>query len=422
MEENIKDDFMKVNEFLDKSLTAYHAVKFGEKMLKDAGFVKLDMKDKWNLEKHVGYYVTEGGTSLFAFKAGENHVFNIVGSHTDSPALKVKGNKLVDSAEGKRLNVEKYGGLLLYSFLDAPLKVAGRIAYLEDGEVKTEVVESGYNVVIPSLAIHHNPDANTKLSLSVQKDMLPLIGDAENVYSTLSEKNVVDADLFVVPAVPAFSSGVNNEFLCAPRLDNLLSVFASISAVINSTPKDIAVCCCFDNEEVGSGTKQGAESSVLSTLLLKINRAFGKNDDDFICAVENGFLLSADNAHAVHPANPDKSDVTEKVYLNKGVVIKRHTNYSTDALSSAVVKSLLKDEKIEAQDYYNNSDIRCGSTIGLVTSANLNMTACDVGIAQLAMHSGVETVGASDVEKMQKFMTAFMNAKFSKTESGVKIN
>lgn len=148
---------MDVKEFLNKSYTAYHAVKYGAEMLEKAGFKKLDMKDVWRLEKNVGYYVIENGTSLFAFKAGENHVFNVVESHTDSPSLKVKGNKLIDSAEGKRLNVEKYGGLLLYSFLDAPLKVAGRIAYSDGGEVKTDVVESKYTVVIPSLAIHHNP-------------------------------------------------------------------------------------------------------------------------------------------------------------------------------------------------------------------------------------------------------------------------
>ena len=413
---------MDVKEFLNKSYTAYHAVKYGAEMLEKAGFKKLDMKDVWRLEKNVGYYVIENGTSLFAFKAGENHVFNVVESHTDSPSLKVKGTKLIDSAEGKRLNVEKYGGLLLYSFLDAPLKVAGRIAYSDGGEVKTDVVESKYTVVITSLAIHHNPDANTKLALSVQKDMLPLFGGAKDVYSTLTDKDVIAADLFVVPATSAFSGGVGAEFLCAPRLDNLLSVYSSLNAIINSTPKDIAVCCCFDNEEVGSETKQGAASNILSTLLRKINRAFMKNDDDFTFATENGVLLSADNAHAVHPSFPEKSDITEKVYLNKGIVIKHHVNYSTDALSSAVVKTLLKNENIEVQDYYNNSDVRCGGTIGLVTSADLNMNACDVGIAQLAMHSGVETAGASDVEKMQKFMTAFMNAAFSKTENGVKIN
>lgn len=191
---------MDVKEFLNKSYTAYHTVKNGAEMLEKAGFKKLDMKDVWHLEKNVGYYVIENGTSLFAFKAGENHVFNVVESHTDSPSLKVKGNKLIDSAEGKRLNVEKYGGLLLYSFLDAPLKVAGRIAYSDGGEVKTEVVESKYTVVIPSLAIHHNSDANTKLALSVQKDMLPLFGGAKDVYSTLTDKDVIDADLFVVPA------------------------------------------------------------------------------------------------------------------------------------------------------------------------------------------------------------------------------
>ena len=399
---------MDVKEFLNKSYTAYHAVKYGAEMLEKAGFKKLDMKDVWRLEKNVGYYVIENGTSLFAFKAGENHVFNVVESHTDSPSLKVKGNKLIDSAEGKRLNVEKYGGLLLYSFLDAPLKVAGRIAYSDGGEVKTEVVESKYNVVIPSLAIHHNPDANTKLALSVQKDMLPLLGDAKDVYSTLTDKDVIDADLFVVPATSAFSGGVGAEFLCAPRLDNLLSVYSSLNAIINSTPKDIAVCCCFDNEEVGSETKQGAASNILSTLLRKINRAFMKNDDDFTFATENGVLLSADNAHAVHPNHPEKYDAQNRTFMNGGVVIKHNANqkYTTDAVSCAVFSSLCAMAGVPVQHFANRSDMLGGSTLGNIANKHASMNTVDIGLAQLAMHSSYETAGCADVEYMVRALTS----------------
>lgn len=240
----------------------------------------------------------------------------MVESHTDSPSLKVKGNKLIDSAEGKRLNVEKYGGLLLYSFLDAPLKVAGRIAYSDGGEVKPK--SSKVNTRRYSKPCHSSQSRREHETCAVgAKDMLPLLGDAKDVYSTLTDKDVIDADLFVVPATSAFSGGVGDEFLCAPRLDNLLSVYSSLNAIINSTPKDIAVCCCFDNEEVGSETKQGAASNILSTLLRKINRAFMKNDDDFTFATENGVLLSSDNAHAVHPSFPEKSDVTEKCILTR---------------------------------------------------------------------------------------------------------
>ncbi len=413
---------MDIKEFLEKSFTAYHAVENCEKMLDLAGFKAVDLSEKWNPETGKGYYTVINGTTLIAFKAGGRHAFNVVESHTDSPSLKVKGDKLVDSPEGRRVNVEKYGGSLLYSFLDVPLKIAGRIAYADKDHIRTKLVVSDYNVNVPSLAPHHNPDANTKLQPSVQKDMLPLIGRApDGLYKTLTSENVIDADLFAVPAVKPFLSGAEEEFLCAPRIDNLTSVYSSIKAIIRSQPESIAVACCFDNEEIGSLTMQGADSNILTTVLRKINRSFGKNDDDFESAVENGFLLSADNAHAVHPAFPEKSDVAEKVYLNGGIVIKHHPNYSTDGLSSAVVKALFDKSGTRYQDYYNNSDVRCGSTIGLVTSARLNMHAADIGIAQLAMHSGIETAGLADVAEMERGLTSFLNTSFEKTKDGVKI-
>lgn len=264
-----KDEFMDVINFLDKSYTAYHAVKHSEYILEKHGFSELNLADKWNLEVGGKYYVVKNGTSVIAFVVGENFAFNIAASHTDSPCLHVKGRDLLSSPEGARLNVEAYGGLILYSMLDAPLKVAGRIIEKHGDMLTSKIVESDYNVIIPSLAIHHNPNVNSAFSVSVQKDMLPLVGDADDFYSTLSKEEIVDADLYVVPATSPFRSGANGEYLCSPRIDNLTSVYATLAALVIANPQNVAICACFDNEEIGSRTKQGANSSLMQTVLEK---------------------------------------------------------------------------------------------------------------------------------------------------------
>lgn len=401
---------MNICSFLNNSYTAYHAVKNSENFLLENGFSRLELQDKWAVKIGRKYYVVKNGSALIAFTVGENFAFNIAASHTDSPCLHIKGKELIPSLEGARLNVEVYGGLILYSLLDTPLKIAGRIVVKEDNKLVSKLVESDYNVVIPSLAIHHNPTVNNGMAISVQKDMLPLLGDVEDFYKTLTDDKVVDADLYVVPAQTPFRSGVNNEYLSSPRIDNLTSVYTSLQALATSTPQNIAIVACFDNEEIGNRTKQGAASSLLQNVLDKITLALGKDHEDFISACENGFLLSIDNAHALHPSFPEKMDIKERVYMNKGIVIKHHVNYSTDGLSSAILKTLLDKNNVEWQDYYNNSDQRCGSTLGLAISTDLSMKACDIGLAQLAMHSGIETVGTNDIDKMQACVQAFLNS------------
>ena len=402
---------MNIQQFLETSYTAFHTVANCKTILSANGFEQLAIGKKWHLKKGGKYYITKNDSTIVAFVVGDltNYAYNIAESHTDSPCLKVKGNLLTDSAEGKRINVERYGGGLWYSFLDTPLKVAGRLFVEENGKISSQLVESNYTVAIPSLCVHHNPEAAEKLSLNVQTDVQPLLGNATDVWSTLTDKTVVDADLYVVPATQCAYTGVNGEFLTAPRIDNLTSVYTSLQAICNCNPTGVALAVCFDNEEVGSHTKQGACSAFLPQLLQKINRELGFDQDDYERAVTNGFALSIDNGHAVHPAHPEKSDVVNKVYLNKGVVIKHHVNYATDGFSSAVVKTLLNNNGIAWQDYYNRSDLRCGSTLGLVTSAQLQMNVADIGLAQLAMHSANETVGAHDIDVMKQAVTAFFD-------------
>ncbi len=416
---------MDIKQFLDSSYTAFQAVENGIKMLAEAGFERIDPAKSPKTKVGGKYFFTVNATTLIAFKVGKDKKFYVAESHTDSPALRIKGNKTIDSPEGKRLNVEKYGGLVLFSLVNSPLKIAGRIVERTENGVTEKNVVSSFTVNIPALCIHHNAEVNDKLFLSVQKDMLPLVGNIDGVYSVLSDNEVIDGDLFVVPSTPAFVSGVHGEYLCSPRIDNLTSVYASLNAIIASEGDGIQVACCFDNEEIGSLTKQGANSALLENTLRFIMRSLGGTEEDFTAAVSDGYILSVDNAHAVHPAHPEKSDPVEKVVMNGGIVIKHHTNYSTDALSSAILKTILDKAGIKYQDYYNNSDIRCGGTIGLVTSARLNMKACDIGLAQLAMHSGIETVGSSDIPVMEACIKAFFSTTLSvdgaNTEISVKL-
>lgn len=404
---------MDIKEFLDSSYTAFQAVDNGIKMLDDAGFFRIDPAKSPEIKVGGKYFFTVNSTTLIAFKIGKEKKFYVAESHTDSPALRIKGNKTIDSPEGKRLNVEKYGGLVLFSLVNSPLKIAGRIIEKTENGVKEKNVVSPFTVNIPALCIHHNAEVNDKLSISVQKDMLPLVGNVDDIYSFLSDNEVIDGDLFVVPSTPAFVSGAHGEYLCSPRIDNLTSVYASLKALIGSDGNGIQIACCFDNEEIGSLTKQGANSALLENTLRFIMRSIGGTEEDFAAAVSDGYILSVDNAHAVHPAHPEKSDPVEKVVMNGGIVIKHHTNYSTDALSSAILKTILDKADVKYQDYYNNSDIRCGGTIGLVTSARLNMKACDIGLAQLAMHSGIETIGLSDIPVMESCIEAFFSTTLS---------
>lgn len=400
---------MTINQFLDTSYTAFHTVANAEAMLAEHGFTKLTLGKDFAIKRGGRYYVTRNDSGIIAFVAGQNNVFNIVESHTDSPSFKVKGNSVTEGNGVVRVNTEKYGGGLLYTYFDRPMKIAGRLLCRTENGLKTKLAVSDYNVVIPSLCIHHNRNANDGFAVNAQVDTLPLLGlTGSDIYSTLTDEKVIDGDLFVVPVTPAFAAGTHNELLCSPRIDNLTSVYSGLSALIAAEPRDIAVCACLDNEEIGSGTRQGSPNW-LEQVLCAICDALGLTETQAFAARENGFVLSADNGHAVHPAHPEKSDPYTKAYMGKGVMIKHHVNYSTDGLSSALFKHIASLADVPVQDYYNNSAVSCGSTLGLVTSRTLGMKTCDIGLAQLAMHSACETVALCDVEHMKAALLTFFN-------------
>ena len=406
---------------LDRAKTPYHAVNEAIKTLAENGFTELKETEKWKIEKGGKYYVIRDGSALIAFVTGEKYSFNIVASHTDSPCFKLKLNAENTAAGCVKLNVERYGGGLFYPWLDVPLKIAGRVVTEKNGVITSRLAELEETFVIPSVAIHFNRNANDGLKFNPQTDMqaLAALGNGtENVLKEAERKaggKILDYDLFLTAAQKPFAFGFGNEFVCSPRVDNLTSVFASVDAIVNCRPNNFPVIFLADNEEVGSRTKQGAGSTFLKDVLSRVNSALGKTDEDFRIALGKSFLVSCDNAHAVHPNHPELSDPDNKTLLGGGVVIKHHANqnYTTDAFSSAAFRYVLDKAGVKTQDFFMRSDLPSGGTLGAISSSQLSVRSVDIGMPQLAMHSYAETFAASDYPEIENGLTAFLSAEIT---------
>lgn len=411
---------MTISEFLHNAYTAYQAVDIAATALETNGFVRLDERATWQLTRGGKYYVIRGGSSLIAFVYGDGDGCKLVASHTDSPALKLK-DKPVIAGDFSRLNVEVYGGALLYSFLDRPLRLAGRIVrQLPEGRLVSENYVSRFTVAIPSLAIHMNRECNDKLALNPQLDMLPLLS-LDNADSVVPD-DTVSFDLYAVPDSPPFLSGLRGEFLSASRIDNLSSVYASIRALCGKT-RGICVAACLDAEEIGSRTRQGADSDFLQSVLARIAQAADPGQDALYKFAASSLCASLDNAHSVHPNHAEKSDPTNRAKLGGGIVIKGHAGgaYTTDAVTSAVMKTLFDRAGVRYQTFYNRSDMRSGSTLGAVSLGHVGIRSVDLGLAQLAMHSAVETIAAADLDELDHGLAALYNSTLLFSDNDVQI-
>lgn len=422
----------KLSEFLKSSLTAYHTCDNAKKFLLENGFECLVEREDWALKEDGKYFVERGGGSLIAFTIGslEDFAYKIIASHTDSPALKLKENPSMSSEYYVSINVEKYGGGIWYSFFDRPLKIAGRVIKNVDGLLVPQTVTSEYNVTIPSVAIHMNKEANNGFAINPQIDLKPLYslsGEEFSPNDLLAEgdnSRVVAYDLFVINADTPYSFGKNNEFLASPRIDNLTSVFASLEALVSNEERSgVCIAALLNNEEVGNLTAQGADGDFLENVLKRIASGFRFDDDEYFKALASSFLISADNAHAVHPNHPEKSDPTNRTELGGGVVIKAHANkmYITDAVSSAIVKTLFENANVKYQYFFNRSDMKSGSTLGVATLSHIGVKGVDIGIAQLAMHSACECFAKSDYTEMVNGLTAFFDSTILFTPEGILI-
>ena len=421
----------KLINFLEKSYTAYHAVDNAKKILVENGFTALSEREDWNIQKGGKYFV-DRESALIAFTVGnmENCSFSIIASHLDSPALKVKRNPFMKTEGYYKLNVEKYGGGILYSLLDRPLKLAGRIIVeTEEGTLTSKTCVSDYSVSIPSLAIHMNRNVNDGLSLNAQVDMCPLFclanGDTPNLFKGITEENVVDYDLFVVNTDPAFYFGANQEFIASPRVDNLTSAYASLNALVNSNNENgIKVIALFDSEEIGNQTTEGAASDFLDRTLKRTANALGLTETQFDQAIAKSFFLSLDVAHAVHPNHPEKHDPTNRPMLGDGIVIKYNSNkaYITDSKSAAVLKTIFSKSGVLYQVFFNRSDALGGSTLGRSALTRTAMLGADIGLAQLAMHSATETFATSDYLELEKGLLAFFQTTLKISDKEISIN
>ena len=413
----------KLLKFIEKSPTAFQAVTEMTKRLDKEGFEELKEEDHWKLKKGGNYYVTRNHSAIIAFSIPQKPVwkFHIMASHSDSPAFKIKENPemKVDGSYVK-LNVEKYGGMLMAPWFDRPLSVAGRVVVKENGRLVEKLVNIERNLVmIPNLAIHMNREANNGTAYNPQKDMLPLFA-AENTDRTLLEmiaeqvgadkSDILSHDLFLYNRMPGTIWGADREFVSSARLDDLQCAFSSMEGLLGAETKNsIAVHCVLDNEEVGSGTKQGADSDFLEVTLERLCMALGLDAQERYCIYSNSLLLSADNAHALHPNHPEKCDLTNRPKMNRGIVLKYHgaQKYTTDGYSSAFFIKLCKDNNIPYQTFLNRSDLAGGSTLGNISTAHVSIPSVDIGFAQLAMHSAVETAGRWDLDSGIELFTRF---------------
>ena len=404
----------KLLDFIEKSPTAFQAVDEMQKRLTENGFEVLSEKEYWKLVPGGKYLVTRNNSALIAFciPEKESRVFHIMASHSDSPSFKIKENPEIKVDNNYvKLNVEKYGGMLMAPWFDRPLSVAGRVIIRRNGGLKEKLINIKRDLVmIPNLAIHMNREANNGVSYNPQKDLQPLfaVGNTDRTLleiiaeqTGVKKEDIISHDLFLYNRMPGTIWGADKEFVSSARLDDLQCAFASMEGLLRAqNHESIAVHCVMDNEEVGSGTKQGAASTFLKDTLLRINMGLGRTYEEYLMTLAGSFMVSADNAHALHPNYTDKTDPTNHPVLNKGIVIKFNANqkYCTDAVSAAIFKELCTKAGVPYQTFVNRSDIAGGSTLGNISNTQVPMNTVDIGLPQLAMHSPYETAGVKDTE------------------------
>lgn len=401
-------------EFIENSPTCFHAVQAMTDILSAEGFTELKENQKWHIENGGRYFVTRNGSSLTAFTVPVQEMkgMHIIASHSDSPSFKIKENPELES-EGHyiRLNVEGYGGMIRAPWFDRPLSVAGRVIVKDkaQGGFRSILVDIGRDLVmIPNLAIHMDRQINDSCKYNIQKDMLPIYGDlsAKGTFMKLiadtagvPEEEILGHDLFLYNRQKGTVWGASGEFLSCSRLDDLQCAFASLKGFLAGKRQEyLAVHCVLDNEEVGSGTKQGAASTFLYDTLTRIHTSLGLSQEDYLIHLADSFMISADNAHAVHPAHTDKADPANRPYINGGIVIKFSASqkYCTDGISAAIFRDLCQRAGVPVQTFVNRSDMAGGSTLGNISNTQVALNTVDIGLPQLAMHSPYETAGVKD--------------------------
>lgn len=421
--------------FIYESPTAFNATENIKNTLLKNGFERLLEKDSWELKEKGKYFVTKHDSSLIAFKVGEdikNNGFNLIGAHTDAPSFKIKGSRaIIDSDTYIKLNTEVYGGPILNTWFDRPLGIAGKV-FLK-GENSLNPIEKNINinkpiVLIPNIAIHMNREVNKGMEYNPAKNTLPIVGLVtktleKNDYIleiikdelNIKKEDILEFELFLYAYEKGLVMGLNNEFVLSSRLDDLSMIYTGLEGLLNSkNSKATQVLVCFDHEEIGSMTAEGANSNLLNNILERILIGTGDREtENMYRAISNSLMISADLAHAHHPNFPEKTDITLKPLMGKGPVIKYSAGrkYATNGYIASVIKSICEENNIETQPYVNKSDIAGGSTIGPAIQSKLNIPVIDIGTAVFGMHSIMETGSVKDFESILEIFKKFYELK-----------
>ena len=413
-------------DFLDKARSFYHVSANIAAMLQAEGYVRLDEGKPWELKSGGKYFIDRNGSSVVAFRIPADAPVGYVMSacHNDRPAFMVRENGELVSAY-TRLSTERYGGMIMYSWMDRPLSIAGRVLVETENGVERRLIDLNRDVaMMPSLAIHMNRNVNDGMQWNPAVNTIALLGsnDAAGKLPQLLEqaagRRILSHDLYLYVREKARIWGVDGEYVSASGLDDLECVWGCVRGFLQSkSSRSIAVLNVFDSEEVGSNSPQGADGTLLSGVLARISRSLGLDHD---CMLSNSFMVSADNAHAIHPNHPELSDAAHPVLMNKGVVVKFSAtqNYTSDGLSAAVFRRICEGAGVPTQTFYNRADLKGGATLGHFSLNHVSVPSVDIGMPQLAMHSAYETAGVEDVLYLEDAMTAYYGTTLTATENG----
>lgn len=392
-------------DFIKEATCAFTGVKEIKRILIENNFIELEENNLWNLDLTKKYFVTRNDASIIAFDLGSNDSFNIVCTHIDTPAFMIKPKNAIYEKNYLKINITPYGGLLNYAWLDEILSIAGRVIIKNKNSYYKKIIDYKKPLLcIPSVAIHQNDTANDNLKLNSQTDMLPIFSLSdikEPIKKLLKEQiklkeneEICDYDLFLYALSEPTYFGIKNEFILAPRIDDLTCTFSALKSFVNQNKKqNNNIFCAFNSEEIGSLTKEGADSSFLMDILKRIS-ALGEKDISIM--INNSTILSADNTHATHPNHPGNSDVNNEALLNKGIVISKDSSSTTNSITSSIFKGLCDSVKVPYQDFATKNDMTSGSTLSGISLRHVSIDSIDIGLGQLAMHGAKEVIGSKD--------------------------
>ena len=433
IEMEVKSFAREVIEFIDESPSTYHVVKNCSDILDENGFERIMPREKWEIKKGGKYFLKKSSSTIIAFTVGEDfdvkNGFKIFGAHTDSPCFRIKPNPEMVTENVVRLNTEVYGGPILSTWFDRPLSIAGRVIVKGENSFFPRTVKIKIDeplLTIPNLAIHQNREVNNGVKIDKQNDVLPVIslinknfereGYLERIIlekTGIKKEDIIDFDLYLYATEKGCLLGANEEFMSSPKIDNLASVYTGLIGLLEAEENQdrINIFVAFDNEEIGSATKQGADSNYLLNTLERISLALGLSRGDFLQMLESSYILSADAAHAAHPAHLGKTDPTNRGKINEGISIKisAKQKYTSDGYSIAVIKQLIEGTEIQIQPFVNESNELGGSTIGPISSTHLDIDGVDLGVPMFAMHSVRELCGIFDVFYLKELAKEFFS-------------